>query len=212
MVHALLKQERGFTLIEVLVALLVFSIIGVISSQLMSQTIRSNEILDEHGTRLAEIHRGMQVIQRDVMQMINRPIRDEYGDTDQFLMIGADGAIEFTRLGWRNPLGLPRSEVQRVGYRLNDETLTRGYWPVLDRAQDTEPAFQALLPGVTQAEFFTLDSNGNEHTFWPTAGLPPDTKLVGLILRIEIEPLGPVERVWMVADGLLDPLAAGGPT
>ena len=85
-----------------------------------------------------------------------------------------------------------------MGYLLQDEELVRGYWPVLDRAQDTEPAYQVVLKGVTRLEFFALDSAGNEHTFWPTLELPPEIGLVGVIMRIEMEPFGVVQRVWQV--------------
>ena len=190
--------RAGFTLIEILVALVVFAIIGIISSQLMSQTIRSNEVLHDRGERLGDLHRAMQILQRDVVQLANRPIRDGYGSPLPSLMIGSDGAIEFSRYGWRNPLKLPRSEVQRVAYLIQDNELVRGYWPVLDRAQDTEPAYQILLKEVERAEFYAIDSAGNEHTFWPVSGLPAGVKLVGLMLRIEAAPYGVIERLWQV--------------
>ena len=196
-----MRGSQGFTLIEVLVAFLIFALIGLISSQLMNQTITSNAELSERGARLGDLHRAMQILQRDVMQLSNRPIRNEYGDVSQALIIGTDGAIEFSRVGWRNPLQLPRAEVQRVAYLLQDNTLMRGYWPVLDRAQDTEPAYQALLEGVEQVEFYALDAAGNEHTYWPQPGVDatdPDRRLVGLILRIDIAPYGVIERIWEV--------------
>ena len=194
-------RARGFTLIEVLVAFLIFAMIGAISAQLLSQTIRAQGDLAERGERLGDIHRAMQIIQRDVMQLVDRPIRDNYGDPLQALVIGSNGAIEFTRAGWRNPLQLPRAEVQRVAYLLQDNKLMRGYWPVLDRAQDTEPAYQTLLNDVEQVEFYALDGSGNEHTFWPQGAAnqqDPALALVGIIMRIEIQPYGVVERVWEV--------------
>lgn len=194
-----LQKNRGFTLIEVLVAFMIFAIIGLISSQLMSQTISANENLTARGERLGDIHRAMQIMQRDLLQLTNRPVRDRYGDSLQPLIIGSDGAIEFSRVGWRNPLQLPRAEVQRVGYLVQDEKLLRGYWPVLDRAQDTEPAYQTLLENVERVEFYALDASGNEHTFWPqTVPGDPSTSLVGIVLRVELEPFGVIERIWEV--------------
>ncbi len=179
-------------------ALIVFSIIGLMSSQLLSQTIRSNEMLHDRASYLSEVHRAMQVLQRDTMQISSRGIRDQYGDLRENLIIGTDGAIEFSRNGWRNPLSLPRAEVQRVGYLVQDNKLLRAYWPVLDRAQDTEPAYQTLLKTVERAEFYALDNVGNEYTYWPQPGLPPDLKLVALILRIELATFGVIERIWEI--------------
>ena len=194
-------SSRGFTLIEVLVAFLVFAIIGLISSQLLSQTVRQQASLSERGDRLGSVHRAMQILQRDIMQIANRSVRDQYGDALRPLMIGSDGVIEFTRVGWRNPLRLPRAEVQRVGYLWQDNKLIRGYWRTLDRSYDDEPTYQTLLEDVERVEFYALDVNGNEHTFWPLPGVSPEDpefKLAGLLLRIEMAPFGVIERVWEI--------------
>ncbi|MBT7332754.1 MAG: type II secretion system minor pseudopilin GspJ [Gammaproteobacteria bacterium] len=197
-------KAAGFTLVEVLVAFLIFAIIGVISAQMLSQTVSVQDDLSNRGARLGDLHRAMQIVQRDIIQLANRPIRDQYGDEIGPLIIGSDGLIEFSRTGWRNPLGLQRAEIQRVGYLMQDNKLMRGYWRVLDRAQDTEPAYQTLLEGVERLEFYALDAAGREHTFWPMTapgnlpGSDPAAALVGLIMRIDIPPYGIFERIWEV--------------
>jgi general secretion pathway protein J len=174
----------------------------VISSHLVSRVIDNQRVMSARGDRLAEVQRGMQIIQRDILQLTNRPVRDQLGDPLEPMLIGADGLIEFTRVGWRNPLGLRRAEVQRVGYVVQEDDLYRAYWPVLDRTPDTEPVLQRLLSNVEQVEFYALDVSGNEHSFWPLAagGAPrnPDTRLAGIVMRLDLEPFGSVERLWPV--------------
>ena len=194
-------KARGFTLMEIIVVLAIFALIGVISGRIISGVLDNQRLLADRGDRLAEVQLAMKILQRDVMQLNARRIRDQLGDSTEPLMIGADGMMEFTRAGWRNPLQQPRSELQRVGYIVQDDDLYRAYWSVLDRPPDAEPHLQKLLSGVKQIEFFALDVSGNEHSFWPLLGdyaTDPNAALAGIIMRLEIEPFGVVERVWAV--------------
>ena len=188
---------------EILVALFIFAVVGLISAQLLGRTVNAYELLDDRGQRLGQIHRAMLVVERDMLQFRNRPIRMAQGEPLPALMIGDEGALSMTRGGWRNPLQRPRSELQRVGYRMQDEKLVRAYWSVLDRRGDQEPISQTLLEGVEELEFFAIDQNGEEHKFWPPkAGQGAgQLQIAGLVLRVSMVPLGIVERVWEVPSG-----------
>ena len=197
------KPQLGFTLIEILVALFIFAVVGLISAQLLGRTVDAYEVLDDRGQRLGQIHRAMLVVERDMLQFRNRPIRLAQNNPVPALMIGDEGALSMTRGGWRNPLQRPRSELQRVGYRLQGENLVRAYWPVLDRPGDEEPISQTLLEGVEDLEFFAIDQNGEEHKFWPLnqGQGGGQLQIAGLVLRISMAPVGIVERIWEVPDG-----------
>ena len=199
------NKTLGFTLVEILVALLVFAVVGLLSTRLLSQSIDNQNNLQDRGQRLAEIHRAMRVLQRDIVQLSRRKIRDAQGEELPALIVSDQGAIEFSRVGWRNPLRQPRSEVQRVGYRWQDEKIIRGYWLTLDRSYDAEPAYQTLLENVEAIEFFAVDQLGNEHKQWP---LDPEANtvtekgeslyLAAILVRAEIAPYGMIERIWQV--------------
>ena len=194
-------RQTGFTLMEMLIVFAVFALMGVMASQLLSRVLTNQEVLAERGDRLAEVQRAMQIMQRDILQLSARSIRDQLGDPLEPVLIGADGLMEFTRSGWRNPLAQARAELQRVAYVVQDETLYRAYWTVLDRDPESEPELQELLTGVAEIEFFALDVSGNQHSFWPLEGSyqsDPAQALGAILLRVDLAPFGVVERIWSV--------------
>ena len=194
------RSQHAFTLIEILVALFIFALVALISGQLLSRTLSAQDQLQDRGERLALVHRAMQIVQRDLLQLTNRPIRNS-DDLERLgpLLINTDGFLEMTRMGWRNPLRHRRSEMQRISYRLEDEKLIRGYWHILDRGYDAEPAFQTMLEDVKRVEFYVLDIQGEEHKFWPPMRQNEQVAdPIAIILRIEIAPFGVIERIWQV--------------
>ena len=171
----------------------------IVSGQLLTQTLSSHKALSLKGERLQELHRGLQILQRDILQFVDRPIRNGYGETREAFLIGLDGTLELTRSGWRNPLGYARSEVQRVAYTWQDQKLIRGYWNELDRAFISEPNYQTLFEDIERAEFYAVDGRGNEHLTWTSGNKnqnDPLDRIVAIVVRIEMEPEYFVERIW----------------
>ncbi len=171
-VHRLagLAAGRGFTLLELLVAMAVFSVMSVMAFGGLRSVLDASQAAELRAERLGQLQMAFSVIGRDVEQAIGREIRDEYGDTQPPLRAGAlaDGSLlELSRAGWRNPAGAARSTLQRVAYRLEEETLYRDQWLVLDRAQDSASAEAQLLTGVTDVRLRFLDGELQWHNQWP---------------------------------------------
>ena len=185
----------GFTLVEVLVALAVFAIIGVMAARILAGMVDISEFTQQRGQVLAATQRAFAIIERDIEQLAHRPVRDEMGDPTAAVTVGGVTLAEFTRAGWQNPLGYPRPELQRVAYVVEDDTLVRKFWPVLDRAPDTEPVAQTLLTGVAAATFVARDSDGGEHSYWPAGAAGGE--LVAMGLRLRLEEHGEIERLWL---------------
>ena len=174
-------RRRGFTLIEVMVAMAVFAILAAFAYGTLSQTLLSAEILSERMDRLQALQRTMRVLADDLQQLAPRPVRDELGDNfrpalDTNFQTGF--ALELTKGGWSNPVVLPRSTLQRVGYRMEDDELVRYHWYSLDRTLSNEPVGVALLDGVEGIEFRFLSGIANSTEQWP-----PPTQPGGLGVR-----------------------------
>jgi general secretion pathway protein J len=126
----------------------------------LSRVLDGVESLRTSADRTYEVNRAWMIISRDLRHFVERPVRDEFGEIESALLGGplARFALSFTRAGWHNPNAHPRSNLQRVNYRLEDEALWRDSYPVLDRASDTEPYSVLLLDGVEDMQLAFLGS------------------------------------------------------
>ena len=75
--------------------------------------------------------------------------------------------MRLTRSGWRNPGRLPRSQLQRVAYRIEDQVLFREYTWVLDPVLGDDPVRQELIDGVEELSFEYLDQGDEWRSRWP---------------------------------------------
>ena len=200
------NRQRAFTLIEVLVALAVFAVLAVLAYGALGQTLASAELLNDRMDRLQALQRTMRVLGDDFFQLAPRPVRKELGDfrgaslqTD----FQSGFALELTRGGWRNPVGVPRGTLQRAAYRLEEEELIRYHWNVLDRTLANEPVEVTMLDGVESIVFRFLQDNGEWTEQWPPLTMPGPLGLrhrpraVELVLSLTDE--GELTRLFEVA-------------
>jgi len=160
------NTQQAFTLLELLVVLVIFSVIAVMAYGGLNTVLTTHQQTDQHAKQLARLQLAFSWLRRDIEQHIKRPIRDQYGDFKP-IMQGTISQLEFTRAGWRNPAQQKRSSLQRVTYHVAENTLWRSYWWMLDRAQDAQPFTAALLKNVTEIKFRYLDNNLHWQTQWP---------------------------------------------
>ena len=161
---------RGFTLVEILVALAVFAVMSALAYGTLAQTLTSAEVLSTRMDRLQAIQRTVQRIEQDFMQLAPRPVRNELGDgynpalrTD----FQSGFALELTRGGWSNPIALPRGTLQRAAYRLEEDRLVRYYWNVLDRTLSNDMVGVTLLDDVDSVVFRFMLESGEWTDQWP---------------------------------------------
>ena len=161
-------MQRGFTLIEILIAMAIFTLIGLASTGLLTTVIDSNDISEERFAKLQLLQRAVITIERDLQQAVPRAARVN-GEKQDVVMAGGevdnsdDDGVGFVRGGWHNPqLMLPRSTLQYVAYRLNEKRLERLYSNYVDNVIGYEPKVRVLLEDIESLKIEFLATSSNE--------------------------------------------------
>ncbi len=200
------KKNSGFTLIELLIAIAIFAVLSFSAYQILQGVLRSGQISKEHDQNLVEIQRGMLLIERDFVQMVARNSRT--GNTDdadlQVLYTGQNTldsdyqGIEFNRVGWANPLNLlPRSNILRVGYRVQEGQLQRLYYLHPDTVSGEEPEQQVILHDIENLTFRFWDDD------WVSSWNSSSEIPTGIEMTITSKHYGELKRVFILPNSVV---------
>lgn len=164
-----MKSHRGFTLLELIIVVAIFGVMSAMAYGGLNSVLKSRVHIEKSLERTAEFQKAYMRLRNDFQETRNRPVRDGYGSAQPALATDRDGNVEFTRAGWRNPTGQPRSSLERVIYRYDTDkkTLIRSSYRVLDQAQDSKPVDQVLLENVETVQWRYLDASQAWAAEWP---------------------------------------------
>ena len=211
-----MRSSSGFTLVEVLVAMAITAFVAVAGYTSLTAVISGVDSLREESRRLNDINRTFRVLGKDLHQLVNRSVYDEFGSRRSAFEGGelAPQTLSFTRAGWHNTVGLPRSTLQRVAYYLDEDQFVRATWPVLDTTGAIEPNELVLLSGVESIDvrFLTgldqleVDRNSQiDRRYWQENWVPdlsrPDALAeppLAVEIRLQILDWGELERLYVL--------------
>lgn len=185
---------------EVLVAVAIFAVMGVMAYGGLQAVILQREIAGDNAERLRNVQFAIRQITRDLQQVQPRPVRDELGDGYRAALLADERArydVELTRGGWSNPLGQPRAAIQRVAWRLDNGRLLRLHWFVPDHTLAEEPVEREVLDGVREMEFRFLGASREWTDTWPPelSGADPGLLPLAVELTLELEDWGEIRRL-----------------
>jgi general secretion pathway protein J len=200
------KTHRGFTLLELLVAIGIFALVSAIAYGSLIYFMDDRAHLDAEHEFWRELSLTFIRMEGDFSQARDRPVRDPIGLPDaqpafrgQPTDTRATGepSVEFTRGGVLAIGGGARSDLQRVGYRLVDGTLKRLVWPVLDPGPETKPLEFPLLTDVESFRVRFFSKSGAWLDLWPPQG-GQETLPLGVEVTLTLKGRGEFKRLFLV--------------
>jgi general secretion pathway protein J len=169
-----MRRNKGFTLLEVLIALFIFTIVSMILVHGLHTVFTAQSATEKSAERLAKVQIALTILSRDFEQTIDRPITNATGAIENSF-IGFPTQVIFTHGGLVNPMNqLKRSTLQRVRYRLENGSLIRDTWEVLDQTPESTPNSRRLLSDVAELHFEFLDKDGKFQNKWPPPDMQPN--------------------------------------
>lgn len=198
-----LSKPKGFTLIEMLVALAIFTLLGLASSVVLSTVLDSDETTKKFSVRLKALQQGFSVLERDLGQMVARTPRLLDGDRSSSViqtgenMLGSETeALMFYRIGWLNPDGmLPRGSIQSVAYVVQEGRLERWYYPYPEPEVGAEPLKTLVIDKVLAVKYSFFSGDKWERKI-DTKELPQ-----AIAMEVDVEGLGKIERRFLLPKG-----------
>jgi general secretion pathway protein J len=199
------QKIQGFTLLEVLIASAIFSVISLASFSIFETVLNSDTVTKARTDRVNELQRGFLIIERDMLQIARRSVRlngeapqEGFLHTDNESFSTGEKGVAFVRHGWTNPgLLLPRGDVQSVAYQLNDNVLERLHFNFVDAVLGEDPKVRSLISQVEHLDFEFYDGKKWQKT------LQENTLPIAIAIELDTTDYGVIRRQFLVAGDIL---------
>lgn len=168
------NAQKGFTLLEVLIALAIFALLSMLAFFVFSQASLNNQRTEEATRQFNQLQRTLTILSNDLLQWVPRRNRS----TDAIIVTGKEAIFSTQSRDLRAPLSEAMT-LQTVRWYLQNQTLYRAVRTSPDG--DREWPAQPMLEHVSH---FSLESRANEKSDTPSQ----------LTLHLNVQAYGEIER------------------
>lgn len=201
-----MKRAHGFTLVELMISLAIFSLMITLAYQSVDTLLEAGREVEGPQAEWQQLQRALVFVERDMHQLaLLRPMNTTVEQRESNSIIQPDTLgvlLEFTRGGnpdvaWQlRASGQMRSGLQRVRYVVEDGKLLRQTWNLVDHVEAEEPVSLVLLDGVEgEPRFRFMAARGGEFK----DDLPKErATLVAVEFSLKHKRFGSIRRVFTV--------------
>ena len=189
-----MRGDRGFTLVEMLVALSIFAAIAAMGVAMLRSSVDTQEAVQTRLKAMGGINRLRAVMANDLAQAVPRSTRGPAGEAAPAFLGSATG-FAFVHAGAEIFDGAPRPAVERVGYALVGGEWRRAVQPMLDGTALGDG--DRLIGDVAAAAVRYRDAAGNWSDIWSSQ--PGDRLPQAVEVRLTRRDRAPLVMLFLTA-------------
>lgn len=202
--YKIVSKTAGFTLIELMVAIMIFAIISIISYRTISSLVTTKQVVTAAQDKWGGIARAVNKLSTGWNKVIPLAIRDENGVLMPAVLGinklsgNFDSQLEFTTSGSIGDNEYGSNPPRRIGFRFLNGNLYLISWSNMNRAPNTQPQVSLLLNNVSSFNVYFLYSDKQWRDTWPMDTGSFTTIPAGLRVYIVLKSGEEIMRQWAI--------------
>ena len=187
-------NNKGFTIIEVLVTLIILSMIAIITSNILQSSLESEKISSQRLNSIKELNLASSILRRDIRQIANVSIKDFYGNKINGTFISELGSENFMFTTKVKSFSNEVSPLKRVQYVIENKNFIRKQYYSSNPYNQDEFTKSIIINDIDNLKLSFLNKN-KWHQSWPVS--PITSKKIPTLIKIEFR-LDNKDYSWVI--------------
>lgn len=177
-------MNKGFTLIEIIISLIILSVILLISSNILSSALNYQSSTNLKLKKVNELNLASTIIRRDLRQAVNVPSRDFFGNLEPGTFNGdySNKSISFNT--FISDISIDTSSIKKILYFFDDNNLYRRQYYSSSPFKNDDYFESILLESISEVNF-TYMHERRWHNSWPVGDI--SSRKIPTLVRIDFK-------------------------
>jgi len=175
-------NNKGFTIIEVLVSLVILSMIAIVSSNILKSSLETEQETSVQLDSIKELNLASTIIRRDFRQLVNVSLKDYYGNKLYGTLISKVNSKSVVFNSNIKSISNDVSPIKRINYELIDNKLIRKQFFSSNPYSQDDFTEITLIKDIENLQFSFLYEN-SWHESWPISLIT--SKKIPTLIKIE---------------------------
>ena len=187
-------NNKGFTIIEVLVTLIILSMIAIITSNILQSSLESEKISSQRLNSIKELNLASSILRRDIRQIANVSIKDFYGNKINGTFISELGSENLMFTTKVKSFSNEVSPLKRVQYVIENKNFIRKQYYSSNPYNQDEFTKSIIINDIDNLKLSFLNEN-KWHQSWSVS--PITSKKIPILIKIEFR-LDNKDYSWVI--------------